>query len=172
MADITARLLWYRLGESSRSLLYIWDGIQFVADAGGTALNWIFCCWILFGFLTMLFVAFHQHRLERFSSVDNRQVPRRAPKPQLCPKCSSSANNSSPSSSIESNRIDHAISHNFVTKPPQPAEPKEPVNIQVDTWLDDLLCWGKNNCLWTRSVVNGMLNNMTEESKNNGVCST
>lgn len=166
MADLTARLLWYRLGESTQSLICIWDGIQFVVDAGGTVLNWIFCCWILFGFLTMLFVAFHQYRVERFSSIDNRKDVQRI-QPQVCPKCSSSSNASSPSSNENtSNRTNHTISQNFVTDPqPKPAEPAN-----EDTWLDELLCWGKNNCLWTRSIINGMLNNLTEESKKNGVC--
>lgn len=156
MADITARLLWYRLGESSQNLAYIWDGIQFVVNAGGAVLNWIFICWVLFGFLTMLFVAFHQYRADRYNNITKKVVTITQP----CSKCESSSSSSSP-------KIAEAAPTALL--PPPVTVSSTPTHMENSSWLGDLLCWTTNNCAWKGAVVNELLNSLTEESKNNGV---
>lgn len=144
MADLTARLLWYRLSESSEHMLLLWDGVAFVIDAGGTVLNYVFVGWLLVGILTIIIVTIMQHH----DAVKN---PREAYADNICGKCRGGFTR------------DERRTGLLQTSGSDTALPRI-------EWLNDMLKWlNGRETLWKGPLLENLLSSMTEESRKLGV---
>ena len=152
MADVTARLLWYRLSESSEYFQLLWDGILFVADAGGTALNYVFLFWLLFGILTIVIVSvIHHNEPDRRTAKFNHY--QYIPEEYTCKECKGSLNR-------EYSRM--AAS--------QSSTGSVPLQSQHIQWQNSILEWLNNrDSQWKASFMESLLTVMTEESRKLGV---
>lgn len=149
MADITARLLWYRLGESSESLVTVWNGVRYVIDTGGTVLNWIFLLWVILG-LVLMALAVLKSNVEQSRTRENRL---RSVQPLLCHKCSQDVLLPRPSGKDGKAEVVVSVSH----------DPQK-------DWLNDMIGWlgGEEYC-WRVPITDAFLTSLTQASKDCGV---
>ena len=150
MADVTARLLWYRLTESSENLRVLWDGICFIAEAGGMVLNCIFVSWILFGLLTFLYVTVSKsYEKQRAEARSRQQVYRHGGISVDCQKC------------------------RYIKQ----VEEKEKEELRYSApdmpsneWLNKVISWAHATENLSKShIIENMLTTLTEESRRQGV---
>lgn len=150
MADVTARLLWYRLKESSQNLQVIWDGMCFFAEAGGMALNCIFVTWILFGLLTFLYVTISKSYEKKQDEERKRQQSYRQGVASLnCQKCRYIA------------QVEEKEKEELRYSTPEPPS---------NEWLSTVISWihAQENS-WKSRIIENMLTALTEESHKQGV---
>ncbi|KAF6024472.1 hypothetical protein EB796_017220 [Bugula neritina] len=140
MADVTIKLLWYRLTESTDNLVILWDSLKFLVAAGGTVLNYIFLFWIIIGFLTIIVITFLQNKDQLSSSTIGTTDQ---PSSFICIKCKSGLTASS--GQLELKSADSV------------------------SWLNQVLQWTNLlNSRWKDSLTDHLLSSMTEESKKIG----
>jgi len=144
MADVTIKLLWYRLTESTDNLVILWNSLKFLVAAGGTVLNYIFLFWIIIGFLTIIVITFLQNKDQLSSSTSGTTPSTDQPSSFTCIKCKSGLTASS--GQLEQKSADSV------------------------SWLNQVLQWTNLlNSRWKDSLTDHLLSSMTEESKKIGV---
>lgn len=150
MADVTAKLLWYRLTESSAKLQIVWDGLCFVADAGGTVLNCIFVSWIIFGLVTFLFVTIAKSYEKQREKARDKQLNNGRPASD-CQKCRHIKEVN------ETDRHGSKLAEQFLQLP----------NFE---WLNAITSWLHTQpTQWKTPIVENLLTALTEESRREGV---
>lgn len=150
MADITARLLWYRIGESSESLFTIWNGMKYVIDTGGTVLNWIFLLWVMLGIILMV-LATLKNNAE--GSRSNHEYATRNGPP--FPHCKLSRDLSSPRQDEDSAKQAMGRSLSY--------------NADKD-WFSSVILWlSSEECCWRVPIIDTFLTALTQASKDSAV---
>jgi len=146
MADITLRLIWYRLGESSSSLYSLLNTIVFIRDAGGPILNTFFVCWLLLGIFIFILSGIKAKRDLEYEARLGRDVLQNG-----CWRCQQQ-----PAIPAAVSAVTPLLPDRQLHAAPQPGS---------ERWVNDIIEWlHDQKATWTISLTEAMLSGLTERS--------